>query len=80
MNNESIWKNAYFVPYCSDYKSCNRKDIIFSGGIFNGLKQEVPRSLVGYSPWGHKELDTTEWLHFLFFSPRAIAQTGEIFS
>ena len=21
------------------------------------------RSLVGYSPWGHKELDTTEWLH-----------------
>ena len=22
------------------------------------------RSLVGYSPWGYKELDTTEWLHF----------------
>ena len=22
------------------------------------------RSLVGCSPWGHKELDTTEWLHF----------------
>ena len=22
------------------------------------------RSLVGYSPWGHKELDTTERLHF----------------
>ena len=22
------------------------------------------RSLVGYSPWGHKESDTTEWLHF----------------
>ena len=22
------------------------------------------RSLVGYSPWGHKEWDTTEWLHF----------------
>ena len=21
------------------------------------------RSLVGYSPWGRKELDTTEWLH-----------------
>ena len=20
---------------------------------------------MGYSPWGHKELDTTEWLHFL---------------
>ena len=22
------------------------------------------RILVGYSPWGRKELDTTEWLHF----------------
>ena len=22
-----------------------------------------PRSLVGYSPWGHKESDTTEQLH-----------------
>ena len=25
------------------------------------------RSLVGYSPWGRKELDMTEWLHFLSF-------------
>ena len=25
------------------------------------------RSLVGYSPWGHKELNTTEQLHFLSF-------------
>ena len=25
------------------------------------------RSLGGYSPWGHKELDTTEWLFFLIF-------------
>ena len=24
------------------------------------------RSLVGYSPWGHEELDTTERLHFHF--------------
>ena len=24
------------------------------------------RSLVGCSPWGHKESDTTEWLHFPF--------------
>ena len=32
------------------------------------------RSLVGYSPWGHKESDTTERLHFTFssvqFSPQ----------
>ena len=26
------------------------------------------RSLVGYSPWGHKELDATERLHFYFIS------------
>ena len=26
------------------------------------------RSLVGYSPWGHKELGMTEWLHFHFLS------------
>ena len=25
------------------------------------------RILVGYSSWGHKESDTTEWLHFFFF-------------
>ena len=24
------------------------------------------RSLVGYRPWGRKESDTTEWLHFHF--------------
>ena len=24
------------------------------------------RSLVGCSPWGHEESDTTEWLHFAF--------------
>ena len=29
-------------------------------GKFHGL-----RSLVGYSPWGRKESDTTEQLHFL---------------
>ena len=28
-------------------------------------KSHGQRSLVGYSPWGHKELDTTERLHFL---------------
>ena len=27
-------------------------------------KSHGQRSLVGYSPWGCKELDTTEWLHF----------------
>ena len=30
------------------------------------------RSLVGYSPWGHKELDTTEHTHIPFSSPQSI--------
>ena len=30
---------------------------------FHGL-----RSLVGYSPWGHKESDTTEQLYLLYFN------------
>ena len=32
------------------------------------------RSLIGYSPWGHKESDTTERLHFHFpFNFRAVS-------
>ena len=28
----------------------------------------MERSLAGYSPWGHKELDTTEWLTQLIYN------------
>ena len=35
--------------------------------VFLPGKSHRPRSLVGYSPWGHKQSDTTERLHFLFF-------------
>ena len=31
-------------------------------GNGNPLQYSGQRSLVGYSSWGHKELDTTEWL------------------
>ena len=31
-------------------------------------KSHGQRSLVGYSPWGRKESDTTERLHFHFLS------------
>ena len=30
-------------------------------------KSHGRRSLVGYSPWGRKESDMTEQLHFFFF-------------
>ena len=33
--------------------------------LFPG-KSHGPRSLVGFSPWGHKESDMTERLHFSF--------------
>ena len=32
--------------------------------VFLPGKSHGQRSLVGYSPWGHEELDTTEQLHF----------------
>ena len=35
---------------------------VFLPGEFHGQ-----RSLVGYSPWGYKDLDTTEWLTLLLF-------------
>ena len=34
-------------------------------GLLPG-KSHGRRSLVGCSPWGHEESDTTEWLHFHF--------------
>ena len=34
--------------------------------VFLPGKSHGRRSPVGYSPWGHKESDTTEWLHFSF--------------
>ena len=35
--------------------------------VFLPRESHGQRSLVGYSPWGHKESDMTEWLHFLSF-------------
>ena len=31
--------------------------------VFLSVKFYKQRSLAGYSPWGHKELDTTEHIH-----------------
>ena len=33
------------------------------------------RSLEGYSPWGRKESDSTEWLHFTFFRKNVTSQS-----
>ena len=40
-------------------------------------KSHGGKNLVGYSPWGHKELDMTEWLHFHFHPhPKLIKLTA----
>ena len=36
------------------------------------------RSLVGYSPWGCKESDTSEWLHLLTFHVLAIINSSAV--
>ena len=38
-------------------------------GILAWGKSHGHRSLVGYSPWGHEELDTTEQAHFSYMQP-----------
>ena len=46
---------------CIGKDPCRRKwepNLVFLSGKFHGL-----RSLVGHSPWGHKELDMTEHTH-----------------
>ena len=59
-------------------KSFNNKEFVFFLFFFPVLRQWHPtpvllpgkshgrRSLVGCSPWGHEESDTTEQLHFHF--------------
>ena len=32
----------------------------------------LPGSSEGYSPWGHNELDTTEWLSFFLLVPSGL--------
>ena len=37
---------------------------------YSCLENPMDGNLVGYSPWGHKESDTTEQLHFHFLSTK----------
>ena len=48
----------------------------FSPSVMSdSLQSHGWRSLVSYSPWSHKELETTEQLHFLsFHHPSSVAQ------
>ena len=43
------------------------KEMEYSMPVFLPGESHGRRSLVGYSPWGRKESDTTEQLHFISF-------------
>ena len=45
--------------------------------VFLPGKSHGPRSLIDSSPWGHKESDTTEWLHFTS-PPRSSGQKPDL--
>ena len=72
-----IYSFPSWFPGGSDSKASNARDpgLGRSPGEGNGNPTPVLlprkfhgwRSLVGYSPWGCKELDMTEQLHFLSF-------------
>ena len=48
----------YFYNYTSSWKrSCQNNSVFLPG------KSHGQRSLAGYSPWGHKELDMTEYIY-----------------
>ena len=47
-----------------------------NGNPLQPRKSHRWRSLVGYSPWSGKELDTTERLHFQTDSGQGLAEAG----
>ena len=75
------WSWSSSFPGGSDCKAstCNAGDLGFIPGLGRSLERQWKptlvfllgkshgwRNLVGYSPWGRKESDTTEQLHFHF--------------
>ena len=62
---------AFFQTSCGYFRfftfSCRRRQWHPTPALLPG-KSHGRRSLVGYSPWGCEELDTTERLHFQLFT------------
>ena len=60
-------KESKKIKSCDDWKGRNRTDFVFNRSCWQPTAVFLPgeshgqRSLVGYSPWDHKELDTTQW-------------------
>ena len=61
---EKIWPTLSATPgVCKLHRREDREMVV---PILLPGKSHGQRSLKGYSPWGRKESDTTEWLHFHF--------------
>ena len=75
-----------FLGSASKESACNVGDLSSnpelgrSPGVGKGYPMPVfwPREFHGlYSPWGHKELDTTEWLSFSHSHEKAWKERGQ---
>ena len=55
---DSVWEDVWRIR--EDLRKWQPTPVLLPG------KSHGWRSLVGYSPWGRKESDTTEWLPFSF--------------
>ena len=56
----------------SDYNAGPLEKEMTTHSSMLAWKSHGRRSLVGYSPWGRKESDTTERLHFIFTHPTVL--------
>ena len=61
-----LTKNLIFCIYLCIYRCICRRRQWQPTPVLLPEKSYGRRSLVGYSPWGREELDTTERLHFHF--------------
>ena len=59
----ALWASLVGMGFYSKYDFYWRRQWQTTPVLLPGKSHEW-RSLVGCSPWGHEELDTTEWLHF----------------
>ena len=58
-------RNIFLTPHPMTYYCLRRRQWHPTPVLLPG-ESHGPRSLVGCSPWGHRESDTTERLHFHF--------------
>ena len=65
-----MWKTWVQSPH---WENALEKEMATHSSTLPG-KCYGKRSLVGYHPWGHKESDTTEWLHSSLKAERAVTQ------